>query len=91
MITKMEINNFRCFEHLIIDDLKLVNIIGGKNNAGKSAILDAILIQNVVRTADYFRFLLGIRNPNLPQILSSNLLLNPLFCKGLELIRLFPI
>ncbi len=81
MITKMEINNFRCFEHLIIDDLKLVNIIGGKNNAGKSAILDAILIQNVVRTADYFRFLLGIRNPNLPQILSSNLLLNPLFCK----------
>ena len=77
----MEISNFRCFEHLVIDDLKLINIIGGKNNAGKSAILDAILIQNVVRTADYFRFLLGIRNPNLPQMLSSNLLLNPLFYK----------
>lgn len=42
MISSFEIKNFRCFDHLALTDLKQVNLIVGKNGAGKSALLEAI-------------------------------------------------
>lgn len=42
MIDKLNIENFMLFEKLEIPTLKRINLIGGKNNAGKTALLEAI-------------------------------------------------
>jgi AAA15 family ATPase/GTPase len=49
MLQDIEINNFRCFESTKISGLKRVNLIGGKNNAGKTAFLEALLLYNFPR------------------------------------------
>jgi AAA15 family ATPase/GTPase len=46
MIQKIEIHNFRCFEETKISGFKRVNLIGGKNNCGKTALLEAIYVGN---------------------------------------------
>lgn len=46
MIRDISIQNFRCFENTSISGFKTVNLITGKNNAGKSALLEALLIGN---------------------------------------------
>ena len=44
MLKEIEIQNFRCFEQIKISGFERVNLIGGKNNAGKTALLEAIFI-----------------------------------------------
>ncbi|MDB9494405.1 AAA family ATPase [Spirulina major CS-329] len=44
MLESLSIKNFRCFEHLDVQGFKRVNLIGGKNNAGKTALLEALLL-----------------------------------------------
>lgn len=44
MLTKFRIKNFKCFDDLEIPKLSRLTIIGGKNNIGKTAILEAIYI-----------------------------------------------
>lgn len=44
MYQSFSAKNFRCFEDLTIDDLKRINLIVGKNNVGKSALLEALFI-----------------------------------------------
>ena len=44
MIDSINIKNFLTFDSLEIDSLKRINLIGGKNNAGKSSLLQALLI-----------------------------------------------
>jgi hypothetical protein len=44
MIEKLEIENFRCFKTVKIQDLKRVNIIVGNNASGKSALLETIKV-----------------------------------------------
>ena len=46
MIQKIEIHNFRCFEETKISGFKRVNLIGGKNNSGKTALLEALYLNN---------------------------------------------
>jgi AAA15 family ATPase/GTPase len=46
MIKNIEINNFRCFENTKIADFEKINLIGGKNNAGKTALLEALLLND---------------------------------------------
>ena len=41
-IKKLEITNFKCFQSLKINQIKQINLIGGKNNIGKTALLEAI-------------------------------------------------
>jgi len=41
-IEDIKIENFKCFENLEINDFKRVNVFGGKNNVGKTALLEAI-------------------------------------------------
>lgn len=43
-ISTIEIINFRGINHLKIEDLKMVNIFLGKNNVGKTSVLEAIFL-----------------------------------------------
>jgi predicted ATP-dependent endonuclease of OLD family len=44
LLKEFHIRNFRCFEDLLLPKLGRVNLIVGKNNVGKSSILEAIRI-----------------------------------------------
>ncbi len=45
MLESLHIQNYRLFKDLKIDKLGQVNLIAGKNNTGKTALLEAIRIQ----------------------------------------------
>ncbi len=42
MLTRLQIENFRCFRQLTVDPLKRINLICGQNNSGKTALLEAL-------------------------------------------------
>lgn len=44
MLSSLKIQNFRIFENLIIPKLGRINLITGKNNTGKSSLLEALRI-----------------------------------------------
>ena len=44
MITNITIDNFRQFDHLEVKDLKRINFLVGKNNCGKTTVLEALFI-----------------------------------------------
>jgi AAA15 family ATPase/GTPase len=44
MLDSVEIRGYRCIENLKLDDLGNINLITGKNNTGKSTLLEAIAI-----------------------------------------------
>lgn len=44
MINSIYISNFKCFKQLFIPTLGNVNLIIGKNNSGKSSLLEALMI-----------------------------------------------
>jgi len=49
MIDHLHIKNFMCFKELEIPTLKRVNLIAGKNNSGKTTLLDAIRILRSIK------------------------------------------
>ncbi len=44
MYKSFRVKNFRCFKDLQINDLGRVNLIAGKNNVGKTALLEAMYL-----------------------------------------------
>ena len=44
LLDSLKIKGYRCFEHLTIEKLGRVNLIVGKNNVGKTALLEALWI-----------------------------------------------
>lgn len=44
MYKQFHIKNFRCFQDLEMNDLARVNLISGKNNVGKTALLEALFL-----------------------------------------------
>jgi len=42
MIKKFSIRNFRCFKEIVTEPWERVNLIAGRNNVGKTALLEAI-------------------------------------------------
>jgi AAA15 family ATPase/GTPase len=44
MLKYFALKNFRCFSSLRLDSLARVNLIAGKNNVGKTALLEALQI-----------------------------------------------
>jgi AAA15 family ATPase/GTPase len=43
-IKNIEIKNFKCFEDFNAEGFGRVNLIGGKNNVGKTAFIEACLV-----------------------------------------------
>lgn len=46
MYHSFSIKNFRCFDDLTIEGLGRINLIGGKNNIGKTALLEALWVHS---------------------------------------------
>ena len=44
MLKSLKISNFKMFDNFEIDDLSLINLVSGKNNVGKSTLLEAIFL-----------------------------------------------
>ena len=44
MIRSAEVKNFKCLEYLSLDEFGKLTLIGGKNNVGKSALLEALFL-----------------------------------------------
>jgi hypothetical protein len=44
MITEVLIENFKCFERLILPDLGRITLISGQNNTGKTALLESLFL-----------------------------------------------
>jgi hypothetical protein len=44
MIKSLQIENFRCFQKVNIDDLGVVNLVVGQNAAGKTSLLESIFL-----------------------------------------------
>ena len=57
MIKDIEISNFRCFEHTKIEGFERVNLIGGKNNSGKTALLEALIVADKPENILFLRYL----------------------------------
>jgi AAA15 family ATPase/GTPase len=47
MIEDIEITNFRCFDRLKVSGCKRINLISGKNNVGKTALLESIFLNSM--------------------------------------------
>jgi len=54
MLEKLHIKHFRCFEEFSIEKLTRINLISGKNNVGKTALLEAIFLFFGYKNPDIF-------------------------------------
>lgn len=52
MLESLSIKNFRCFKEFKIDSLNKINLITGRNNAGKTALLEALFLLLGAKTAE---------------------------------------
>ena len=64
MIEQIEIRNYRALDHLVVRDLARINVVAGRNNSGKTSLLEAVFLlacapnpnvalnPNVVRTGE---------------------------------------
>jgi len=43
-LRRLDIDCYRGFEHLVLDDLGEVNVIVGKNNVGKTALFESLVL-----------------------------------------------
>ncbi|MCU6715447.1 AAA family ATPase [Megasphaera butyrica] len=79
MFTQLIIKNFRCFDMLELDNLKLITLIGGRNNTGKSAILESLFLAVGYKNPNIFLALAAGRNGNGILQPTPQRIWNPLF------------
>ncbi|MBL7784426.1 MAG: AAA family ATPase [Chitinophagales bacterium] len=63
MLNSISIKNFRCFDNFRIDGFKNINLIGGLNNSGKTALLETLLL-SVYPSPKTISLLRQFRNEN---------------------------
>jgi len=61
MIDHVIVENFRCFPHLDVKDLKRINVLVGKNSSGKSAFLESLFLSSSSTAANMVFNLRAIR------------------------------
>ena len=54
MLRNIEIKSFKCFIDFSVENLKKVNLIGGKNNVGKTAFMEACYVNVQAQTLESF-------------------------------------
>ncbi len=79
MFKRLEIKKFRCFNHLMMENIAPITLIGGRNNSGKSAILEAIFLAVGYRNPNIFFALAIGRNGNGNLSTTVQKIWNPLF------------
>lgn len=62
ILDSLEIHNFRTFHHLQIERLGRVNLIVGKNNVGKTSLLEALWLYARQGSPEIIRYILEKRN-----------------------------
>ncbi|MEE8450727.1 MAG: AAA family ATPase, partial [Thermoguttaceae bacterium] len=62
MLSSFEIRHFRTFSHLVIERLGQVNLIVGKNNVGKTCLLEALRLYDARGAARVIESILVARN-----------------------------
>lgn len=62
LLKNLEIRSFRGFRHLKLERLGRVNLIVGKNNVGKTALLEALRLYAAKGSPEVIWELLGTRN-----------------------------
>lgn len=68
MINKLHIENFRAIKHLELDGFKRINVFSGKNNSGKTSILEALLILlKMDKTGKVLSLIHGLRGYQIPK------------------------
>ncbi len=72
-IKNIEIKNFKCFEDFKAKGFGRVNLIGGKNNVGKTAFMEALYLYNTNKISDVYKKLLVLKTyRNTQEMLLSN-------------------
>ena len=66
MYNSFHVKNFRCFKDLQINDLDRVNLIAGKNNTGKTALMEAIYLHTRPQNVDELQHLQEARGLGIP-------------------------
>jgi predicted ATP-dependent endonuclease of OLD family len=61
VITKINLNHFRCFENFTLDNLCPITLIAGANNVGKSTILESIYLFMMRYSGDIFSMFNSLR------------------------------
>ena len=61
MIKDLYIENFRGFDKLKIDNIKKINFLVGKNNCGKTSVLEAISLMISIFDVNSGYYINGIR------------------------------
>lgn len=56
MFERLLVENFRCFEHLELDQLAPINVVVGQNSSGKTALLEALFFAGVATPESLIRF-----------------------------------
>ena len=49
MLKSLRIRNYRAFRELRIDELSRINLVSGRNNSGKTTLLEALLMLSAER------------------------------------------
>ena len=66
MYKTFRVKNFRCFKDLQINDLGRVNLIAGKNNTGKTALLEAMYLHTRPHQPELLANLQSVRDLDMP-------------------------
>lgn len=83
LLDSLEIKGYRCFEHLTIEKLGRVNLIVGKNNVGKTALLEALWVYANGGYQDLMFEILRERD-EIPPFQYGHTLIQPQSSKGLR-------
>lgn len=87
MLQSIEIENFRCFEKTSISGFEQINLITGKNNSGKTALLEALYL---MLTTDSKSLTEATRLSEKDNEREKNLYFNQNDRKEIEIISYFP-